>query len=323
MEVQNQMISIDDFRAVMNDIFRARKHLFDPSLIHLVKLRFDTVAGQPDADARIVAEAIVKSIAPTPLNQKFKDVVYEFVYMCFPDLVANLYTPRVSTQEEILVGAIAGSVAGKAASVEAAPAAGTTQKGRSQHPTLINLAGIDASTLPPRGSLSGTQRLPTMNYIDDPSLAEPGGVADLLDAERQRGERLAAERQAEDERKRVEALADAERAHRGKLDTLDSIVDPVEAAPAGAPTVDAVGDDGFLPDDVVEFSEEEPTQVSATSATAKADLHSRATVAAVDDAVLKQAVDLARRHSSSDKGDEEEDEVPISERVTALPPEPK
>lgn len=309
-------VTIEDYLQVLGDHCR-RKGLeaMQTKLMILIATNASEATG---ATAKTIAEALI--LKSKPWNDRHRDAVYEFVYMNFPELVRDLYTPRVSTQEDMLVGAIASGVSTEqqAAIEGAAPAIKT----RSQHPTMIDLGAREGGAIPVRGSLSG-DRLPTMNYIEHPQLADKGGVADILEAERIAGEELAAKeaaaRAAEEaatEALRKKALDEAAaRTKRGKLDTLDSVLDGLDAAPARA----TEGSGDFLADeDVV-------AEGSGETVVKPVDLNGRETLAAVSDADLLEATEIARRRSAAMSViDSEEEGVPQSDRVTAiLPPEPK
>lgn len=298
-------VPVEDYLELLGDHCKRRN--LEPMMTTVLTLLAKNASNQPGATARTIAEALMRKAQP--LNEKHRDAVYEFIHMNFPDMVQGLYTPRVSTQEDILVSALAASVSAEQGAVLGgdAPVQGAH---RSKHPTMIDLAALEAGAVPARGSLSG-DRLPTVHYIEHPEMAAKGGVADILEEERKAGEELAAKEAAA--RAAEEAAAEAlrrknldeaaARTGRGKMDTLDS-----DAGSAGS----------------------QPAKVSAKeggseTAVMPVDLNGRETLAAVSDADLLEAAEIARRRSAAMSViDSEEEGVPPSDRVTALlPPEPK
>jgi len=310
-------ISVDDYLEILNDHCKRRD--LEPLLTRiLTSVIAVPVAAQEGATARTIAEAIVLK-AQSFRDLRHREAAYEFVHMNFPDLVAKLYTPRVSTQEEVLVNSIAGDVSIKHSAVIESGIPGKP-KTPSTRPTMIDLAGVEASAVPPRGDL---HRMDTFHYVEDPRFLEKGGVYEIVEGEEEEGKKLAAKRAAEEaeevaRKKRLDEAA--ERIGRGKLDTLDPVENAVATVVAQTATVGTPEPSGeFLPGDLL-IDEDEP---QVAPAKAEPDLHGRNTVAVVSDATLRQAAEFARKKSAALSVVDSEEGVPDSGRPTVAPPEPK
>jgi hypothetical protein len=170
--------------------------------------------------------------------------------------------------------------------------------------TLIDMAALDPRTLQPRHSLP-EGRLATVHYVDKDDMAARGGIADILEDERKAAEKLAAERAADDMRKKAQKEA-AERAMRGRLDTLDPTADVEAATQNGAKAnSDEQIEDADIVGEVVHQRPEPPRRPPMRPAPLA---HARATLIAVDDAVLQQAMEQARKKSAQEGVGDEDDE---------------
>jgi hypothetical protein len=100
-------VSMEDFCAVLEDHCKMAE--LDPTMTKVLTLRAESIASQDRATARTIAESLLGMVMS--LDPIYKRVVYPLVYLFYPDLVKDIYEPRVSTRERVTIDAVAVSVA--------------------------------------------------------------------------------------------------------------------------------------------------------------------------------------------------------------------